>query len=44
VPAIPKADAVRDPFGEAGADVVAGADPARALAEAGELTTANPRE
>jgi arabinogalactan oligomer/maltooligosaccharide transport system substrate-binding protein len=44
VPAIRETDAVRDPFGQAGADVVAGADPARALAEAGELTTASPQE
>jgi arabinogalactan oligomer/maltooligosaccharide transport system substrate-binding protein len=44
VPAIRDTEAVRDPFGEAGADVVAGADPARALAETGELITASPRE
>ena len=41
MPAIPEMDAVWGPFSQAGADIIAGADPAEELAEAEELITAS---
>ncbi|GAB2491413.1 sugar ABC transporter substrate-binding protein [Nocardiopsis aegyptia] len=41
MPAIPEMDAVWGPFGQAGADIIAGAEPAEELAEAEELITAS---
>ncbi|RKS10130.1 carbohydrate ABC transporter substrate-binding protein (CUT1 family) [Nocardiopsis sp. Huas11] len=41
MPAIPEMDAVWGPFGQASANIIAGADPAEELAEAEELITAD---